>query len=429
MSFIFISRETGKLGIAELCRVVSQSSAEKEMFKKKFSLKSNFMQKNNFCFRGFVDDQPCIFKIDTGSDVSVLNKRFVKENKQRVFVKHCNLRYPTGEEVPIDFKLNAKIVLGKYCLEFPVFVSEIGDDCILGADFLVRTGHGEIFASAFGKVHSEFENFSCARINNLEVPSFLLDCFEKNSFELNFSEKKQFAEFLKEFQDVFSEEVIAGNCAVEEHSINLEEGNPIKQAPRRIPFQLRHEVEKILEEMKLQGVIEESHSPWVSPAVLVKKKDGSLRFCVDFRKLNAITKKDSYPMPRIDDLFDNLSGNSWFSTLDLKSGYWQVKLRSQDREKTAFSIGNGLWQFTVMPFGLCNAPATFERLMEKVLHQIINKICLVYLDDVIIFGKTFEDSLANLREVFLRLREANLKLNPKKCSFFGRKVKYLGHIC
>jgi len=103
--------------------------------------------------------------------------------------------------------------------------------------------------------------------------------------------------------------------------------------------------------------------------VLVKKKDGSIRFCVDFRKLNAITKKGSYPIPRIDDLLDHLE-NSWFSSLDLKSDYWQVRIRPEDREKTAFSIGKGLWQFTVMPFGLCNAPATFERLMEKVLQQL-----------------------------------------------------------
>jgi len=105
----------------------------------------------------------------------------------------------------------------------------------------------------------------------------------------------------------------------------------------------------------------------VSPAVLVKKKDGRLRFCVD-RKLNAVTVKNSYPLPRIDDLLDQLSGNAWF-TLDLKSSYWQIKIRPEDKEKTAFSVGNGLWQFTVMPFKLCNAPATFERLMERILQD------------------------------------------------------------
>jgi len=152
------------------------------------------------------------------------------------------------------------------------------------------------------------------------------------------------------------------------------------------------------------------------------------RLCVDYRKLNAVTKKDSYPLPRIDDILDQLSGNSWFSTLDLKSGYWQVKINLKDEEKTAFSVGNGLWQFTVMPFGLCNAPATFERLMEKVLHGLIPKICLVYLDDVIIFGKSFSEILENLKTVFLTLRNAGLRVNPKKCVHFTRSVKYLGHV-
>lgn len=114
--------------------------------------------------------------------------------------------------------------------------------------------------------------------------------------------------------------------------------------------------------------------------------------------------------------------------MDLKSGYWQIKISPEDKEKTAFSVGNGLWQFTVMPFGLCNAPATFERLMERVLQHILFKICLVYLDDVIVSSKSFEEIMENLREIFLRLRLANLKVNPKKCSLFGREVKYLGHV-
>ena len=233
---------------------------------------------------------------------------------------------------------------------------------------------------------------------------------------------------MNNFYDEFSENVVAGNCDVVEHVINVKDSLPIKQVPRRIPLHLRKEVNEILEDMKKQGVIEESQSPWVSPAVMVRKKDGSLRFCVDYRKLNDVTVKDSYPVPRIDDILDQLSGNCWFSTLDLKSGYWQLKIRTEDREKTAFSIGRGLWQFTVMPFGLCNAPATFERLMEKVLHGLLSTKCLVYLDDVIIFGKSFDEMLENLNLVFLRLKEANLKINPKKCVFFRKNVKYLGHV-
>ena len=176
-----------------------------------------------------------------------------------------------------------------------------------------------------------------------------------------------------------------------------------------------------------EGVIEESNSPWSSPVVLVTKKDGSTRFCVDYRKLNDVTKKNSYPLPRIHDTLTTLSGSAWFSTLHLKSGYWQVGIHPKDKEKTAFSGGSGLYHFTVMPFELCNAPATFERLMEMVLRELTWKTCLVYLDDIMVMGKTFEEHLTNLEEVFSRMKEANLKLNPKKCLLFQKEVEFLGH--
>ena len=176
------------------------------------------------------------------------------------------------------------------------------------------------------------------------------------------------------------------------------------QRPYRIPLAKRLTAEAEINDMAERGVIEPSFSPWCSNVVIVTKKDGSVRFCLDFRKLNACTFKDSQPLPRIDDTLDALSGATWFSTLDCKSGYWQVGLAEKDRPKTAFSIaGGGLWQFTVMPFGLCNAPATFERLMEQVLHGLSWKQCLVFLDDIIVFSKTFSEHLDILREVFNRL--------------------------
>ncbi|XP_020298143.1 uncharacterized protein LOC109862482 [Pseudomyrmex gracilis] len=306
----------------------------------------------------------------------------------------------------------------------PFYVADMFEDCILGVDFFSKVGIEKTrkMLLSFRFSSRESKKVCCQVTEEVEiVPSSLKELFD--SVGLDEAQKGVFADFLNKFQDIFTDQIVAGNCEVLQHKISLQDPRPIKQAPRRVPLGMRSEIEQILHEMREQGVIEESSGPWVSPAVMVKKKDGSLRFCVDYCNLNAVTVKDSYPLLRVDDLLGQLSDNTWFSTLNMKSGYWQVKIRKEDREKTAFSVGNGLWQFTVMPFGLCNAPATFERLMERVLRQLLSKICLVYLDDIIVFGKSFEEMVANLRKVFQRFRERNLKLKPKKCTLLGKQVK------
>ena len=177
-----------------------------------------------------------------------------------------------------------------------------------------------------------------------------------------------------------------------------------------------------MQETLQQGVIKQSSSPWASPVVLVAKKDGTTRFCVDYRKLNAVTKLDVHPLPRIDDSLDLLAETRYFSTLDLASGYWQVGMDPESQEKTAFATHVGLYEFTVMPFGLCNAPATFQRLMERVLAGLSRERCIVYLDDILVMGTTFEEHIANLRAVFSRLAKAGL------CKLVCREVDFLGYV-
>ena len=248
------------------------------------------------------------------------------------------------------------------------------------------------------------------------------------STDLTHDEKAQLQTLLSEFSDVFATpEGLLGRTNVVKHSIHVE-GRPIRQPSRRLPEALKPVVNSEVDKMLSQGVIQQSNSPWSSPIVMVQKKDGSWRFCIDYRKVNAHTHRDAYPLPRIDETLDSLSGATYFSTLDLASGYWQVEMAERDKEKTAFSTPYGHYEFNVMPFGLTNAPATFQRLMECVLSGLTLSECLIYLDDIIIFSATFSEHVARLRNVLQRLRNANLKLKPSKCCFAQSSVKYLGHI-
>ena len=226
----------------------------------------------------------------------------------------------------------------------------------------------------------------------------LKDLLDRASDNLDELQRGQMAERLLEFVDLFpvpGSTLTAPSDAVE-HNIDTGDSRPIRCAPRRMSPQKIKQEETCVEEMLTGGQIEPSDSPWSAPVVLVTKKDGGTRFCVDYRRLNLATIKDAYPLPRIDDTLDMLAGTQWFSTLDLASGYWQVSLSPEARCKTAFATHSGLFQFKVMPFGLCNAPATFERLMDRVLQGLRWSRCLVYLDDIISFGTTFDDALENV---------------------------------
>ena len=219
-----------------------------------------------------------------------------------------------------------------------------------------------------------------------------------------------------------------GRTHLVEHRIDTGEHRPIRQPLRRHAFQHLTYIKDEVTRMEAHGIIEPAASPWASNVVLVRKKDGTLRFCIDYRKLNSVTYKDSYPLPLIDNCLNALAGSSWFSTLDLRSGYHNIPIAEEDRDKTAFVTPGGCFRFTVMPFGLTCAPSVFQRLMDVVLCGLSYLTCLVYLDDIIVFGRSFEEQLTRLNEVFERLEKANLKLKPSKCSLCQRSVQFLGHV-
>ena len=262
-----------------------------------------------------------------------------------------------------------------------------------------------------------------------ELGPALQTLFEECSKNLTEEQRKTFHQFLIRNKDVFAENKSdLGRTDLVHHTITLSTDRPIWQPPRRFPRAKREEAEKEIERMLENGIIEESSSPFASPCVLVTKKDGTLRFCIDFRQINHYTVKDRLPVPRVDSSLEALEGSTLFSSLDLASGYWQVAMHPDDAAKTAFVTETNMYQFKVMPFGLCNAPATFCRLMQIILRGIHWRYCLAYLDDVVVFSSSFEDHLVRLEEVLDRLRKAGLKLTPKKCHLFQKSVTFLGHV-
>lgn len=234
---------------------------------------------------------------------------------------------------------------------------------------------------------------------------------------------------LSTFSDVFAQhDLDFGHATRIQHHIKLKDETPIKQRPRPIHPRDYEAVKRHLQTLLDAGVIRESESPFSSPIVVVRKKNGDVRLCVDYRKLNLQTIKDSYALPNLEESFSALAGSKWFSVMDLKSGYYQIEMNESDKHKTAFVCPFGFWEFNRMPQGITNAPSTFQRLMEKCMSDIHLKEVLVFLDDLIVFSNTLEEHETRLIHVLSRLREYGLKLSPDKCKFFQTSVRYLGHI-
>ncbi|CAC5397452.1 unnamed protein product [Mytilus coruscus] len=263
-----------------------------------------------------------------------------------------------------------------------------------------------------------------------ETPSHLKDLKMRSSELLNEDQIKLLNNLLIKYDQTFSKNKSdLGRASAIKHTISTGQAKPIKQAPRRLPLSNRDEVNDEIQRLLDYGVIEPSKSLWASCIVpATKKSDGSTRICIDFRPLNNITVHDSYPFIRIDDALDALRGCKWLSVMDLSSGYWQVEMDEKDTEKTAFTSTKGLFHFNIMPMGLCNGVATFQRLMEYTLAGLNWQTCLIYIDDIIVFSYSFESHLIRLGDVLDRIAAQGLKVAPKKCLFFQNKVSFLGHI-
>ncbi|KAL8572672.1 hypothetical protein ACOMHN_049801 [Nucella lapillus] len=274
---------------------------------------------------------------------------------------------------------------------------------------------------------------SCDRIHVCAARSTTPVCSQECPVDLQHvdctaEQKAQLERLVLANRDLFcSDDEDLGYTEKVMHRMRLKDDIPVASTFRRIPPTQLQEVKEHIQTLLSKKIIQQSSSPYASPVVIVRKKDGSIRLCVDYRRLNSKTIPDAYPLPRIDDSLDALGGAKVFSTLDLASGYHQVAMSPEDRQKTAFITPFGLFEYLRMPMGLSTAPATFQRLMQMTMNDLAFQILLVYLDDLLIYSKSFEEHLQRLQTVFDRLREVGLTLNPKKCHLVWAEVEYLGY--
>ena len=262
-----------------------------------------------------------------------------------------------------------------------------------------------------------------------DVPEHLKVLFTRSTEGMPDAECQVVAGLLVKYQNTFSRnEWDLGLTHLAEHPINTGDAYPVKQRPRRVPLAYAQEEKQAIEDLLKKGVIQKSTSPWASPIVLVKKKNGSVRPCVDYRRVNALVKPDGFPLPRVQDCLDAVAGSTLFSSFDLTSGYFQIPLKTQDIPKSAFCCKYGQFEMTRMPFGLNNAASTFQRTMELALQGLQWVTCLVYIDDIITYGRNFTEHIQRVDEVLNRIKQAALKLKPEKCNLFQTRVTFLGHV-
>lgn len=349
--------------------------------------------------------------LDSGATTSYINQSVVswlEENKEPgVPVNICT--YMANQSIDcankaydLEVRMESKIFRSQFLV-----MKEMSDEVTIGSDCLKLLN---------------FELVEIDRDPRINKISYLV-----HENHLSPSEENTLKELLD--TELKKCEEIKGGTTLTEHRICMKSDEPIRQRYFPKNPKMREIISKQVDELLADGHIEPSASPYCSPIVLVKKKDNTWRMCVDFRKINEHSERDAYPMPHIPSILNRLRNARYISSIDLKNGYWQIPIRPEDRQFTAFVVpGKGLFQWRVMPFGLHSAPATFQRLLDTLVCQKFEGFAVAYLDDIIIYSETFSDHLIHLRKVLHELQEANLRINAEKSVFCKSEIKYLGHI-
>ena len=361
---------------------------------------------------------------DSGASHSFISSSFVeKHNIPTVLLKTPLLTRTPGGDIKCQLgctRVRINLSGVEFLADLVVLKSK-GIDVILGMDWLsLHDGHIGCAEKVVHLTNPEGMQVTCHTRGN--GPNPMVFSMEVESLEG--------VPVVNEYPDVFPEELPGMPPDREiEFVIDLVPGtSPIAKRPYRMAAPELAELKKQLEELQQSGFIRPSSSPWGAPVLFVKKKDGSLRMCVDYRALNEVTIKNKYPLPRIDDLFDQLKGAKYFSKIDLRSGYHQLKIKESDIPKTAFVTRYGQYEFTVMSFGLTNAPAYFMNLMNKVFMEELDKFVVVFIDDILIYSTSIQEHEQHLRVVLEKLRAHKLYAKFSKCEFWLEKVAFLGHI-
>jgi hypothetical protein len=371
-----------------------------------------------------VSNYPAIILFDSGASHSFISTKF--SAKCQLPFHHTNgaitISTPGGRVATYQINRHVPIKLGSFIFKTTLLIMELDSvDIILGTDWLSRH-HAVIDVAARAiEIHSPLDG---------EITLYLPDqgCTCSCAFTMIESPVERIP-VVCEYPDVFPDELPGMPPDRDiEFAIELQPRTaPISKRPYRMPPAELAELKRQLQELLEKGFIRPSTSPWGCPALFVKKKDESLRLCVDYRPLNAVTIKNKYSLPRIDVLFDQLVGAKVFSKIDLRSGYHQIKIRSSDIPKTAFSTRYGLYEYLVMSFGLTNAPAYFMYLMNSVFMPELDKFVVVFIDDILVYSRNEAEHTKHLHTVLQRLRDHQLYAKLSKCEFWLREIKFLGH--